>query len=286
MTKDKISFFANSKRLCTSRSSTLYQDKTKTLVPILLFISSVLFFNYLQSISNADATTSLAQSIQQFQKTLQSAINKEIESSNKVVNDGNCSNSISIQTQTNNNGQTSSTTKNACNNTSIFSTSSINPSINKNLSGAIVSTEYDLQNGEIINSIFGNWSLRTNNGSQIDFKTTFTKQPFNLSSNQTESSLAAKQPSVENNKTDYSLSNFRVTTVIQQNSDITYKGTMDVIEKNLSSRINSSTTTNTFKDTDASISILDGRILVINFDKQSSLFNEFRDIPLVGVIIK
>ena len=178
------------------------------------------------------------------------------------------------------------TTKNACNNTSILSTSSINPSVNKNLSGVIVSTEYDLQNGEIISSIFGNWSLRTNNGSQIDFKTTFTKQPFNLSSNQTESSLADKQPSVENNKTDYSLSNFRVTTVIQQNSDITYKGTMDVIEKNLYAGINSSTTTNTFKDADASISFLDGRILVINFDKQSSLFNEFRDIPLVGVIIK
>ena len=61
---------------------------------------------------------------------------------------------------------------------------------------------------------------------------------------------------------------------------------MDVIEKNLSSGINGTTTTNTFKDTDASISILDGRILVINFDKQSSLFNEFRDIPLVGLVIK
>ena len=286
MTKDKTLFFANSKRLCTSRSTTLVQDKTKNLVPILLFISSVFFFSFLQTTSTADATPSLDQSIQQFQKNLQSSITKEIQSIDNNTNDINCSNSISIQTQTNNNGQTSSTTKNTCNNKSIFSASSNSPFINKNLSGAIVSTEYDLQTGKIISSILGNWSLKTNNDSQIDFKSTFTKQPVNLSSNHTESSLAAKQPSGEINKTEYNLSNFRATTVVQQDSDITYRGTIDAIEKNLSSGNNSSTATNTFKDTDVSISILDGRILVINFDKQSSLFNEFRDIPLVGVIIK
>ena len=286
MTKDKKLFFTNSKRLCTIKSSTLNLEKTKNLVPILLFMSSVFFFSFLQNTSTANATPSLDQSIQQFQKNLESSIAKQIQSIDNGTNDINCSNSISIQTQTNNNGQTSSTTKNTCNNKSIFSASSVNPIINQNLSGAIVSTEYDLQTGKIINSIFGNWSLGTNNDSQIDFNTAFTKQPLNLSSNQAGSSLDAKQPSVENNKTEYNLSNFRVTTVTQQNTDITYKGTMDAIEKNLSSGINSTTTTNTFKDTDASISILDGRTLVINFDKQSSLFNEFRDIPLVGVVIK
>jgi len=279
-------FFANSKKLCTSSSSTLDQDKIKNLVPILLFISSVFFFSFLQNTSTADATPSLAQSIEQFQKNLQSSITKEIQSIDNSTNNINCSNSISIQTQTNNNGQTSSTTKNTCNNKSISSTSSINPFINKNLSGVIVSSEYDLQTGKIISSIFGNWSLKTDNDGQIDFKTTFTKQPLNLSSNQTESSLDAKQTLVENNKTEYNLSNFRVTTVMQQDSDITYRGTIDAIEKNLSSGSNISTSTNTFKDTDASISILDGRILVINFDKQSSLFNEFREIPLVGLTIK
>ena len=224
MTKDKISFFANSKRHCKSRSSTPDQENTKTLVSILLFISSVFFFSFLQNTNIADATPSLDQSIQQFQKNLQSAINKEIESIDNTTNNINCSNSISIQTQTNNNGQTSSTTKNTCNNKSIFSTSSIDAFVDKNLSGAIVSTEYDLQTGKIISSIFGNWSLKTNNDSQIDFKTTFTKQPLNLSSNPTKSSLAVKRPSVENTQTEYNLSNFRVTNVVQQNSDITYKG--------------------------------------------------------------
>ena len=284
MTKDKKLFFTNSKRLCTIKSSTLNLEKTKNLVPILFFISSAFFFGFLHSTSTADATPTLDQSIQQFQKNLQSSITKEIQSIVNNTNNINCSNSISTQTQTNNNGQTSSITKNDCNNKSIISSSSLNPFINKNLSGAIVSTEYDLQTGKIINSIFGNWSLKTNSDNQIDFKTTFIKQPVNLSSSQTESSSADKQSSVENNKTEYNLSNFKATTVMQQDSDITYKGTIDAIEKNLSSGINSSATTNTFKEAKASISILDGRILVISFDKQTSLFNEFRNIPLVGLI--
>ena len=287
MNKDKDLFHTNSKRLRRIISTTPDKNKTKTLVPTILFIFSVFFFGFLQQTNTADATTtSLDQAIEQFQKNLQSSIAKEIQSYGNVTNGNSCSNSISIQTQTNDNGQTSSTTKNTCNNNSIFSITSNNPLVNKNLSGAIVSTEYDLQTGKIINSLFGNWSLKTNNDSQIDFKTTFTKQPLSLSSNKPESSLSTNQPSVGNNKTEYTLSNFRVTTVTEQNSDITFRGTMDVIEKNLSAGIDSISTTNTFEDTNASVSILDGRILVINFDKQSSLFNEFRDIPLVGVVIE
>jgi len=287
MNKDKDLFHTNSKRLRRIISTTPDKNKTKTLVPTILFIFSVFFFGFLQQTNTADATTtSLDQAIEQFQKNIQSSIAKEIQSYGNVTNGNSCSNSISIQTQTNDNGQTSSTTKNTCNNNSIFSITSNSPLVNKNLSGAIVSTEYDLQTGKIINSLFGNWSLKTNNDSQIDFKTTFTKQPLSLSSNKPESSLSTNQPSVGNNKTEYTLSNFRITTVSEQNSDITFRGTMDVIEKNLSAGIDSISTTNTFEDTNASVSILDGRILVINFDKQSSLFNEFRDIPLVGVVIE
>ena len=124
-----------------------------------------------------------------------------MESIANTTNNINCSNSISTQTQTNNDGQTSSTTKKDCNNKSIFSSSSVNPFINKNLSGVIISTEYDLQTGKIISSIFGNWSIKTNSDNQIDFKTTFTKQPVNVSSSQTESSSDSKQSDAENNKT-------------------------------------------------------------------------------------
>ncbi|MDF0682381.1 MAG: hypothetical protein P0116_15600 [Candidatus Nitrosocosmicus sp.] len=178
MKKEKDLFHTNSKRLHRI-ISTLDTNKAKTLAPTILFVSSVFFFSFLQQTNTAEATTtSLDQAIQQFQKNLQSSITKEIQSIGNNTGGNNCSNSISIQTQTNDNGQTSSTTKNTCNNSSIFSIASNNPLINKNLSGAIVSTEYDLQTGKIINSLFGNWSLKPNNDSQIDFKTTFTKQLF------------------------------------------------------------------------------------------------------------
>jgi len=252
----------------------------------LLFVSSVFLLGFLHNTGTADATPSLDQSIQQFQKNLQSSITKQIQSIDNITNSNNCSNSISIQTQTNNDGQTSSTTKNTCNNNSIFSASSIIPFTNKNPSGAIVSAEYDLKTGKIINSLFGNWSLKTNNDSQSDFRTIFLEQPLNLSSNHPELALSSSQTIAGQNKTEYNLSNFRVNTVTQQDSDITFKGTMDVIEKNLYAGINGKSTSNTFKDTGASVSILDGRILVINFDKQSNLFNEFRDVPLVGVAVK
>ena len=286
MTKDKISFFTNSLRLCPGRSLIPDQKNIRILVPILLFISSVFFIGFLHSTSTADATPTLDQSIQQFQKNLQSSITKEIQSIANNTNNINCSNSISIQTQANNNGQTSSTTKNTCNNNSIFSASSIIPFTMKNVSGAILSSEYDLQTGKIINSLFGNWSLKSNNDSQIDFKTTFLEQPLNLSSNHPKLALSSNPTSAGQNKTEYNLSNFSVNTVTQQDSDITLKGTMDVIEKSISAGINGKSTTNTFKDTGASLSILDNRILVINFDKQSSLFDAFRDIPLVGVVMK
>jgi hypothetical protein len=162
------------------------------------------------------------------------------------------------------------------------------PFTNNNLSGAIVSTEYNLQTGKIDNSLFGNWSLKTNNESQTDFRTTFLKQPLNLSSNHQglALSLSPNQTLVSQNKTEYNLSNFRVNAITQQDSDMTFRGTMDVTEKSMSAGANGTSKTNTFKDTGASVSILDNRILVINFDKQSSLFEEFKNIPLVGVVMK
>jgi hypothetical protein len=69
---------------------------------------------------------------------------------------------------------------------------------------------------------------------------------------------------------------------MQQNSDTTYKGIIDATEKNMSP--NPSNHTNSYNNLDVSISILDGRVLVINFENQNGFSNEFRDIPLVGLV--
>jgi hypothetical protein len=94
-----------------------------------------------------------------------------------------------------------------------------------------------------------------------------------------------KQSSYSGTSEEIKLSNLRVTTTIQQNDDVTYKGTIDVNEKKISNDPNVSTVVNAYKNTGVSLSILDGRILVINFDKQTNLFQEFRDIPLIGLVV-
>src|ERR1044072_6928329 len=180
MTKDKKLFSAIIKKnLCQCDSSTLTPGIKKNSVPILLFVSTVLLFSFLHNTGTANATPFLDETIQQFQDNLQSSITKQIQSIDNLTNSNICSNSISIQTQTNNTGQISSTTKNTCNNNSILSASSTVPFNDNNLSGTIVSTEYNLQTGKIINSLFGNWSLKTNNDTHIDFKTRFLEQPLN-----------------------------------------------------------------------------------------------------------
>jgi len=99
--------------------------------------------------------------------------------------------------------------------------------------------------------------------------------------NQPQSTIGNQQDS---NLTSYDLSNFRVTTINQQNNDTTYHGKIDVVREVQSLDTDRPDETNTFKDINTSVSILGNRILVINFDNQTKLLNEFSDIPLVGIV--
>ncbi|HYP43172.1 MAG TPA: hypothetical protein VEQ18_04055, partial [Candidatus Nitrosocosmicus sp.] len=88
----------------------------------------------------------------------------------------------------------------------------------------------------------------------------------------------------DSNLTSYDLLNFRVNAINQQNNDTTYHGKIDVVRKVQSLDTVRPEETNTFKDINTSVSILGNRILVINFDSQTNLFDEFTDIPLVGIV--
>jgi len=69
---------------------------------------------------------------------------------------------------------------------------------------------------------------------------------------------------------------------MQQNSDITYEGTIDATESKMS--FNSSNQTNSYHNLNVKISVLSGRVLVISFEDQNGFSNEFRNIPLVGLV--
>lgn len=286
----------------------------------IFLISSFIFFGPIQNFSQANAQNSLGQAIQQFNNNLQSSINKQIQSNlNQGIqsnsNNNNCNgNNLSIQSQTSTNGQTTSTSKSSCNGQTSFSSSSNNA----NIKGIISSSEYDMQSGAIINTLYGNWSLTTNTNGFTDFKALFTKQPifYELNNNaqtsantfansnnpgsttatdlnSTSSSansiiqqglIAPQQQQQNSNSTTYKLSNFKVNSLQQQNQDTTYVGTIDVVQTIHSNDPSQPDVTNSFNGIGVSITILNGKTLAINFDNQSPLFNEFKDIPLVGVI--
>ncbi len=222
----------------------------------------------------------------------------------------NCASNFSVQTQSSNNVKTETITINNCNNGSSLSSGSSgilsDNGDNLTLHGTIVSSEYGQKDGVIVNSVFGNWSLISKDGHSADFKSSFTLQPIiygfnNFSSPKTfddgvvspdmsnNTNVSAtpqldKTPKQYSNTTSFSLSNFNVYSVQQQNSDKTYSGYIDVVQDVHSYDLKKPDQTKIYKRTGVSISIIDHNVIFINFDKDSQLFGEFKNIPLVGLV--
>lgn len=266
------------------------------LLPVLMVLTSLAF-----NINTVNAQLNLDNFMNQMQEDVQSTI----ESSNDDNNNNNCNNNISVQSQTNENGKTTSTTRNTCDDatTTTTSTNNINSGpAQANLNGTIVGSEYNQDSGVIINSLFGNWSLTTKDNGSKDFNASFIKQPVNYSlsgpissGNDTTTSTTTNNGDNLNtqltnsdndigNTTSYHLSNFVVNSVQQQNEDATYSGKIDVIQEIKSNNATISDETNNFKGVGVSISVIDNRVLFINFDSQTPLYQEFVNIPIVGLI--
>lgn len=262
------------------------------LLPILM-VSTSLAFNI--------GTVNAQLNFDDFMKQTQDNIQSTIESSNNNNNNNNCNNNISIQSQTNENGKTTSTTKNTCDDgtTTTTSTNNVNSASGKvNLNGTIVGSEYNQDSGVIINSLFGNWSLTTKDNGSKDFNASFIKQPvhYNLSgsfgsgndttannNNNVNTQLTDSNNDI-GNTTSYHLSNFVVNSVQQQNEDVTYSGKIDVVQEIKSNNATVSDDTNNFKGVGVSVSVIDNKVLFINFDSQTPLSKEFVNIPIVGLV--
>ena len=281
MTMKKIYFISKSKH------NTIFNklDNKKYLLLILLLPVLFIAINS-QNFFSVNAQSSLNNVIEQSQSNTQSSMQ-----SNSNSNNGNCNNNISVQSQTTVNGKTTTNNKNICgDNTSVSTSTSSNSggtSGNPTLKGIIASAEYAPSGGVIINSVFGNWSLTTQGDNSKDFKASFIIQPINYNNLATSTSNPSNlnpQTKTFTNTTSYLLSNFIANSVAQQNSDITYVGKIDVVQNVHSSDLTRPDETNIFKGKDVSITMLDDRVLVINFDKQSNLFDVFKNTPLVGLI--
>ena len=265
------------------------------LVLPILMVSTSLAFN----IAPVNAQLNLDDFMKQTQDNIQSTIES---SNNDNNNNNNCNNNISIQSQTNDNGKTTSTTKNTCDDgtTTTTSTNNINSGSGKaNLNGTVAGSEYNQDTGVIINTMFGNWSLITKDNGSKDFNASFIEEPvyYNLATsidsgndtatnnnNTRESTQLTDSNNEIGNTTSYHLSNFVGNSVQQQNEDLTYSGKIDVVQELKSNNATISDETNNFKGVGVSISVIDNSVLFVNFDSQTPLSKEFVNMPIVGLI--
>jgi hypothetical protein len=302
---------------------TPYKTKSFFLILILLPSFFVLMcfqtFNHVNASSNlGDSIDQFRNNLQSsIDKQVQSSTNN-----NNVNCDSNTN--FSIQSQTNNNGQTTSTSKTSCGvSTSTISSLSLN-NVNlkgsivsteyNTTTGVIVNSLFGnwsltTRDGNVngfnssftklpvfynsANALLSNSSADTSSnnvlagnanpigGSKNNDATSSVSSLGTGFNGQTQSTIGNQQDS---NLTSYDLSNFRVNAINQQNNDTTYHGKIDVVREVRSLDTVRPDETNTFKDINTSVSILGNRILVINFDSQTNLFDEFTDIPLVGIV--
>lgn len=264
---------------------------------LITLLSVFLISSYISINMNfANAQLNFDDFMKQTQKSIQSTIENSNNNDNNDNND--CNNNISIQSQTNDNGETTSTTRSTCDDKTTTSTTTNNGqsnALNKDLNGTISSSEINPVNGTVINSLYGNWSLYARDNGSKDFNASFIKQsnhPIDTTATNVTNTITPSNTPQNNetsgltstNTTSYSLSNFLANSVQQQNSDVTYSGKIDVIKETRSINATVSNETNNFKGVGVSISIADNRILIVNFDSASPLYKEFENIPVIGLV--
>jgi hypothetical protein len=247
-------------------------------------ILSALLISTCISFGSANAQLNFDDFMKQTQENIQSTIENSENSNN------NCENNISIQTQTNENGKTTSTTRNTCDGETSTNTVATGGPGNGNLDGNIVSSEYNLERGVIVNSIYGNWSLTAQENGSKNFSASFVKQPIYLNSSEVSeivNGTTTLDGIVSNNgvanTTTYDLSNFVSNSIQQQNNDVTYSGKIDVVKETSSNNATISDETNNYNGIGVSLTLIDNRVLFINFDTPSPLSEEFINAPIVGI---
>lgn len=282
-------------RIRNNRTLGILNNNKNNATPLLLVtLLSVFLVSATLSVHMGSANAQL--NFDDFMKQTQENIQNTIKNSNN--NNNNCSNNISVQSQTNDNGKTTSTTRSTCDDKTTTRTTTTNGQSNGlsgNLNGTVSSSEIDPNNGTVVNSLYGNWSLYARDNGSKDLNASFIKQHnyvidtsrINATNTIAPSSIPQNNETSEltsMNTTSYSLSNFVGNSVQQQNNDVTYSGKIDIVKEIRSTNTTVSNETNNFKGVGVSISIIDGRILIINFDASSPLVKEFEHIPIVGLV--
>jgi hypothetical protein len=178
---------------------------------------------------------------------------------------------------------------------------SLDSTLDVNLSGKVASSHIDLTNGNVKAVIFGDWSLNAQSITRADFSADFTIH------NTTTNNLLGENMDIVQREADtnqartmisFKVGHLRLTSLQKINDDFSLRGTTNVMAAISSS---SSTAENNNNNTSASqagnlphswnnvkttIMIIHNRIMILSFDESQQQVNKiFSDLPIIGIVV-
>jgi hypothetical protein len=179
---------------------------------------------------------------------------------------------------------------------------SLDSTLDVNLSEKVASSHIDLTNGNVKAVIFGDWSLNAQSITRADFSADFTIH------NTTTNNLFGENMDIVQREADtnqartmisFKVGHLRLTSLQKINNDLSLRGTTNVIaaissssstaENNNNDNILASEAGNlpySWNNVKTTIMIIQNRIMILSFDESEQQVNKiFGDLPIIGIVV-
>ena len=143
----------------------------------------------------------------------------------------------------------------------LISSTTTNTTTPVQLSGKIASSRINLNNGNVEQVLFGDWSVNVRSFDDSSFAADFSVRSSNSSNNEEDAH--------------YRIDNLKLTSIQRQNENIALGGTVDVTEEKGA---------RTWAESPVTILLVNDRAIVIRFEQQE-LNEVFSNQPITGVVV-
>jgi hypothetical protein len=143
----------------------------------------------------------------------------------------------------------------------LISSTTTNTTTPVQLSGKIASSRINLNNGNVEQVLFGDWSVNVRSFDDSSFAADFSARSSNSSNNEEDAH--------------YRIDNLKLTSIQRQNENIALGGTVDVTEEKGA---------RTWAESPVTILLVNDRAIVIRFEQQE-LNEVFSNQPIIGVVM-
>jgi hypothetical protein len=143
----------------------------------------------------------------------------------------------------------------------LISSTTTNTTTPVQLSGKIASSRINLNNGNVEQVLFGDWSVNVRSFDDSSFAADFSARSSNSSNNEEDAH--------------YRIGNLKLTSIQRQNENIALGGTVDVTEEKVA---------RTWGESPVTILLVNDRAIVIRFEQQE-LNEVFSNQPIIGVVV-